>query len=114
MVEALQGVEEEAKRAEFMEIIVQNRRNLKAKDPSAGIVLSMDDVNLFSEDTLALEERVARDLARSLGIAIPDVEAIQAQYKRFSKQDGIARDDFPKMLRALLGNIQELKEDQHV
>merc|ERR1719277_953449 len=110
MVEALQGVEEEAKRAEFMEIIVQNRKNLKAKDPSVGIVLSMDDVNLFSEDTLALEERVARDLARSLGIAIPDVEAIQAQYKRFSSNGwGICREDFPKMMRALLGELKELK-----
>jgi len=79
-------------------------------------VLSVETVNQFTEEALNAEEREARELARKIGMPIPDVEAIQAQFKLFgATNSGVAFDDFPNMLRSLIGDQRpELKNPVHL
>jgi len=117
MVKDLQGVETESRRADLIEKIAQQRKEQGEQDVGVlrGQILSIDAVNTFSEDMLALEEQVARNLARSLGMPIPDVESIQAQYQVYGdKGRGISREDLPKMLISLVGDKPEYHQESYL
>lgn len=104
--QALRDVEAESRRQITMEAIHEHR---KAHGLTKG-GLSLEMVNMFCEEQLSFEEQHARNLARSLGIPIPDVEAIQAQFDVYNKDGrGITFENFPHILRALLGP-QELTD----
>jgi len=68
--------------------------------------LSFDMVNDFNEKQLSPEEQHMRLLARSIGMPLPDAEAVRAQFNFFNTQGqgaGITWKNFPKMLFALSG-----------
>mmetsp|Transcript_23845 Transcript_23845/g.52823 ORF Transcript_23845/g.52823 Transcript_23845/m.52823 type:complete len:156 (+) Transcript_23845:1961-2428(+) len=57
----------------------------------------------FTEESLDEEERMVRGLARRLGLPLPDIEAIQAQYKAFDLDGhGLDRRCFENMARSLI------------
>jgi hypothetical protein len=99
---ALKAVEEERCMLENKERMQAER----ARDGSTsllGSLLTVDVVNKFSEESLNSDEKAARDFARDFGVAIPDVEFIQAQFKLVDKsREGITREDFPKILKSLM------------
>eukprot|EP00928_Gymnodinium_smaydae_P028009 TRINITY_DN21482_c0_g1_i1.p1 TRINITY_DN21482_c0_g1~~TRINITY_DN21482_c0_g1_i1.p1 ORF type:complete len:725 (-),score=183.40 TRINITY_DN21482_c0_g1_i1:28-2079(-) len=110
---AMHEVQETAKRNEFMDLMKQRRLAMKGKEeaPKTNVALTMDAVNMFSEADLSTEERIIRDLARQLCIPIPDVEAVQVQYKRFCKNGAdVGREEFPKMMRALCSDRPEVHD----
>jgi hypothetical protein len=66
--------------------------------------LTTEIVNNFTEDSLTEEEQHTRALARSLGMALPDADAILAQFKHYTRSSrGITSKTFPKMLNGLTG-----------
>jgi len=103
--EAMLGIQITSKKTEMAEFLLA----LRSDKPDGGGLcqttkLSFDMVNMFNEEDLSPEERHVRCLARSLGMPIPDAEAVRAQYVACTKHaKGITWKKFPKMLRALCG-----------
>jgi len=74
--------------------------------------LCIDKVHMFTEENLSVQEREVRNTARRLEIPIPDAEAIHAQFHAFDRNGSgfINREEFPRMLRSLLGSSMQLNE----
>jgi len=105
----LRDVEAESRRQLTLEAIAEHRAKQQNVSGLKG-VLSLEIVNMFSEEQLPIEEQRARNFARSLGIPIPDVEAIQAQFDIYNKDGrGINFENFQHMLRALI-NSKDLSD----
>mmetsp|Transcript_27410 Transcript_27410/g.59902 ORF Transcript_27410/g.59902 Transcript_27410/m.59902 type:complete len:509 (+) Transcript_27410:111-1637(+) len=60
----------------------------------------------FSEHMLSAEEQAIRQIARTFGVPVPQVEAIKRQYDRFDSDDDGVIDfkDFSQLLGILLGS----------
>eukprot|EP00929_Paragymnodinium_shiwhaense_P065167 TRINITY_DN32701_c0_g2_i1.p1 TRINITY_DN32701_c0_g2~~TRINITY_DN32701_c0_g2_i1.p1 ORF type:complete len:783 (+),score=218.71 TRINITY_DN32701_c0_g2_i1:119-2467(+) len=84
---------------------VEEKKQLREALLGGAIIgeLTKRDVNGFCEnEALSRGEKETRDLARELGMSIPDVEAIQAEHSRFNKDgEGVTRASFPELLKAL-------------
>merc|ERR1712190_132189 len=104
-IHSLQMADEDDKRGKLQEYL-EDHRNSSFVMGLRGM-LTADVVNTFSEEDLGAEERLMRDLARTLGIPIPDAEAIFAQYQAHAvDSSGVGRDGFLKMLHTLKGHDQ--------
>jgi len=81
------------------------------KDEEKKTLFALDQVDC-GEETLSPEERQLRNTARRLGIPLLDAEAIQATFQAFDRDSSgfIDRQEFPRMLRSLLGSSVQLSE----
>jgi Ca2+-binding EF-hand superfamily protein len=103
--QALRSVDEKTRREEAEEWRNEHRSVIKIPHAQPHSV-TFDLVNDFSEDQLTEEERNLRYLARSIGISLPDAEAIQVQYRVHAKAgEGITHATFPDMVKSLVGDV---------
>jgi len=103
--EELQAVQKHAKKLELTEFLAFHRTN-GAESLFGKSTFTSDMCNTFNEEQLSLQEQHTRNLARSLGMPIPDAEAVYAQFAVFNKHHaGIRWKDFPKIMHALVGDV---------